>query len=211
MDASSHSNNGNGAAGANAEAGQTKERVELPRLACHFQKRYPAQHAYCGSFRNMYHLKKHLQNCHEAQNEGLSPTTSRLVSISRQPATAQSRWYKWWDVFFPGIDRPATHTIAPFLSDGPSTTRMGRDWEILAPFCTFLEIEGPDILLSCFDKNELFLVETSFEHGHEDGNVLKRRVISEAFRQIMSTWDQKFLARPHPRARDPDRRKSQEL
>lgn len=111
--------------------------------------------------------------------EGLSPELlSLLGGRVGKGIGVEEQWYSVWDLIFPGVTRPATCTFD--LTEDMAAQTLG--------LCTFLEREGPSILTSYLAERNIAMMEASLEAPFNFDEAAQRRVISEAFRQIVMTW-----------------------
>lgn len=187
-------------------------------------ERYPQCGIREGGYQTIGHMKQHLRRSHERNpnycprckytfpsedeknahimemvsnpcNEsllplpdGLSPELLHSLSVRVDKGISmEEQWYSVWDLIFPGLARPATCRFD--LTGDMAAQTLG--------LCTFLEREGPLILTSFLNERNIAVMETGFETPFNFDEAFQRRIISEAFRQIVTTWH-----RQRPRGED---------
>lgn len=183
----------------------------------HDPERYPACGIRTSGFDTIAHVKQHLKRSHqrnpnycprcgaafatEAQKndhilsafaspcperasplpEGLSPEAAEALKRRvGKDDDLHEQWFSVWDVIFPGRPRPATCTLD--LSGDIQVQTLA--------LCSYFEAEGPGIVTSFLRDRGLVVgpPRDDATSAGEDAEILTRRAMGQAFRQIFKTW-----------------------
>lgn len=108
---------------------------------------------------------------------GIDPETLKaLTTRAENGSDIREQWFSLWEMIFPNIPRPATHTYD--LSEGLNSQ--------VRELAAYYETEGPRIALSVLTENGISV--SPPESAQHEIELYIRRSISQAFQQIYQSW-----------------------
>lgn len=197
---------------------QSRKRVPPghPRLACHFQKRYPDRNPTCGSYTLISHVKQHLRKKHkrspyycprcnveftteEERDDHIelmvsSPCRKRVYDASTQISARVAKQLekgvesasKLHEQWFSVWDTIFPGILRPVTCTYDICSELPV--QVLGLY-SYLETEGPGTVISVLQHHGLSInPEESRQHMPSDLETFVRRVLFQACREIYQNW-----------------------
>lgn len=185
-----------------------------PRLACHFQKRFPERHPTCGGWLLISHVKQHLRIKHTRspyycprcnisfrtdeerdehiqrsyssryQEQAYDTSTEISARVAKQLHKRVEPGCELYEQWFSVWD-----TIFPGVQR-PATCTYDVCSELpvqVLGLYSYLENEGPGIVVSVLQRQRLMIVEAG-QSMSDDLQTYIRRILFQACREIFQNW-----------------------